>query len=73
SYPFHMESCKDLQFCEPSSEERSAGNPHATLCGSRVRETGPATRWVPGNRYPYRDSVAKNAVILYLEIKRKPD
>jgi len=40
-----MQSCKDLQFCEPSSEERSAGNLHATLCGSRYRETGPATRW----------------------------
>jgi hypothetical protein len=28
--------------CEPSSEERSAGNPHATFCGSwwRVTATG---------------------------------
>jgi hypothetical protein len=25
--------------CEPSSEERSAGNPHATFCGNRGRAT----------------------------------
>jgi transposase InsO family protein len=24
-----------LQCCESSSEERSAGNPHATICGNR--------------------------------------
>jgi hypothetical protein len=32
--------------CEPTSDERSAGNPHATFCGSRGRATAPATRWV---------------------------
>ena len=24
-----------MQCCESSSEERSAGNPHATICGNR--------------------------------------
>ena len=27
------------QCCESSSEERSAGNPHATFCGNRGRAT----------------------------------
>ena len=32
-----------------------------------------SVRGVPGNWHPYRDSVAKNTVIWYLEIRRKPD
>ena len=28
-----------LRCCEPTPEERSAGNPHATFCGSRGRVT----------------------------------
>ena len=33
-------SCRLLQCCEPTAEERSAGNPHATFCGNRRRATG---------------------------------
>src|SRR4029077_3657189 len=32
-------SYKLSQYCESSSEERSAGNPHATFCGNRGRAT----------------------------------
>ena len=32
-------SYKLSQCCESSSEERSAGNPHATFCGNRGRAT----------------------------------
>jgi hypothetical protein len=32
-------SCRLLLCCESTSEERSAGNPHATFCGSRRRVT----------------------------------
>ena len=31
--------CRLSQCCEPTPEERSAGNPHATFCGSRRRAT----------------------------------
>ena len=31
--------CKLSQVCEATSEERSAGKPHATFCGSRRRAT----------------------------------
>jgi hypothetical protein len=30
--------------CESTSDERSAGNLHAAICGSRGRVTSPATR-----------------------------
>ena len=33
-------SCKLSPCCESASEERSAGNLHATFCGSRGRATG---------------------------------
>ena len=36
-----MGSCRLLLCCESISEERSAGNPHATFCGSRERVTAP--------------------------------
>jgi len=36
-----MGSFSHLLYCESSSEERSTGNRHATLCGSRVRVTAP--------------------------------
>ena len=32
-------SCKLSRCCESTSEERSAGNPHATFCGNRRRVT----------------------------------
>jgi hypothetical protein len=32
-------SCKLSPYCEATSEERSAANPHATFCGSRRWET----------------------------------
>jgi hypothetical protein len=35
----HTGSCKLSLCCEPTSEERSAGNPHATFRGSRRRVT----------------------------------
>src|SRR6267142_1538780 len=34
-----MWSCRLLQCCESTAEERSAANPHATFCGSRRRAT----------------------------------
>ena len=39
SYTSHTGSCRRSQCCEPIFEERSAGNPHATFCGSRRRAT----------------------------------
>src|SRR5207245_11620593 len=39
-------SCKLSPRCEATSDERSAGNPHATFCGSRgAGDRPPATRW----------------------------
>src|SRR5262249_56799959 len=32
-------SCRLSQCCKSTSEERSAGNPHATFCGNRRRAT----------------------------------
>src|SRR5215471_6761777 len=37
-------SCKRSPYCEATSEERSAGNPHATFCGSR--------RWATTSGHP---------------------
>src|SRR6185437_8321418 len=39
SCTFPIGSYKLSQGCEPSSEERSAGNLHATFCGNRGRAT----------------------------------
>src|ERR1700739_2121653 len=39
SCTFPIGSYKLSQCCESSSEERSAGNPHATFCGNRGRAT----------------------------------
>jgi hypothetical protein len=39
SCTFHIGSYKLSQCCESSSEERSAGNLHATFCGNRGRAT----------------------------------
>ena len=46
--------------CEVPSDERSAGKPHATICGSRGRVTAPgdpvhvdATRWVVAEMTPF--------------------
>ena len=39
SCTFPIGSYKLSQCCEPSSEERSAGNLHATFCGNRKRAT----------------------------------
>ena len=46
-----MGSCSHLLCCESISEERSAGNPHATLCGSRKRVTASGDP-VVGVRFP---------------------
>ncbi len=41
--------------CEALCEERSAGNPHATFCGSRRRATASGDPVERGNPFPYRD------------------
>src|SRR5262249_35218265 len=38
---FLIRSCRLSLCCEPSFEERSAGNLHATICGSRGWVTNP--------------------------------
>jgi hypothetical protein len=45
SCTFPIASYKLSQCCEPSSEERSAGNPHATFCGTGSARPPPVTRW----------------------------
>jgi hypothetical protein len=42
----------NLSQCCESSEERSAGNLHATFCGNRRRVTPPVTRWVALRNVP---------------------
>jgi hypothetical protein len=44
-----------VKSCEPTAEERGAGNPHATFCGSRGRATASGDRWARRNPRPYRD------------------
>ncbi len=39
AWPCHIGSSRHSLCCESLSEERSAGNPHATFCGSRRRAT----------------------------------
>jgi len=39
AWPYHTGSSRHSLCCEALSEERSAGNPHATFCGSRRRVT----------------------------------
>ena len=39
AWPCHTGSSRHSLCCESLSEERSAGNPHATFCGSRGRVT----------------------------------
>ncbi len=39
AWPCHTGSFRHSLCCESLSEERSAGNPHATFCGSRRRVT----------------------------------
>src|SRR3954452_23017031 len=41
--------------CEPTPEERSAGNLHATFCGRRRQATASASRWAFSNGRPYRE------------------
>ena len=40
-----------MQCCESSSEERSAGNPHATICGNRRWATASGDP-VPRGKFP---------------------
>ncbi len=44
AWPCHIGSSRHSLCCESLSEERSAGNPHATFCGSR--------RWVTASGDP---------------------
>ena len=55
SYISHTGSCKLSLFYKPTSEGRSAGNPHATFRGSRTRVTASGHPVVSGDRHPYRD------------------
>jgi len=54
---FAMGSYSHLLCCESTSEERSAGNRHATLCGSRKRVTASddPVGWPMGCRLPDRE------------------
>ena len=42
--PSPMWTFRRMPSCEPGSEERSAGNPHATICGGGCWVTTPSTR-----------------------------
>ena len=55
SCTFPIGSYNLSQCCEPSSEERSAGNPHATFCVNRARATASGDPVAHGNGRPYRD------------------
>ena len=48
--------------CESPVEERSAGNPHATFCGSRRWATASGHPVVMSNRDPYSDCVCSHPV-----------
>src|SRR5260221_13008943 len=53
--------------CEPTAEERGAGNPHATFCGSRGRATASGDPVKPE-----RDVfVAGNAAGVERDVRRK--
>jgi hypothetical protein len=55
SYISHTGSYRLSRCCEPIFEERSAGNPHATFCGSRRWATASGDPVVRGNPHSYRD------------------
>src|SRR5215470_4956847 len=55
SCTFPIGSYKLSPCCESSSEERSAGNLHATFCGNRGRATASGDPVVSSNGHPYRD------------------
>ena len=48
---FRIGSSSHSLCCEPVSEERSAGNPHATFCGSRTADRSESDGQTTG---PYR-------------------
>jgi putative transposase len=49
-----------LQCCESSSEERSAGNPHATICGNR--------RWATASGDPVAGAKFPRATHLFIKV-----
>src|ERR1700747_991104 len=55
SCTFPIGSYKLSQCCESSSEERSAGNPHATFYGNRGRATASGDPVALSNGCPYRE------------------
>jgi hypothetical protein len=63
SCTFLIGSYKLSQCCESSSEERIAGNLHATFCGNRGRATASGDPVVPSNGHPYRNRSAGSAVM----------
>ena len=52
-----------MQCCESSSEERSAGNPHATICGNR--------RWATASGDPVAGAKFPRATHLVITISGK--
>jgi len=66
-----------LQCCESSSEERSAGNPHATICGNRRWATAsgdpvPEVQSLrPTLQYLKADTVGRMAITGKTDFKRK--
>jgi len=50
-----MGRCSLSLRCEATSDERSAGNPHATFCGSRGWATAPGHPVVVSDHDPYSD------------------
>ncbi len=58
AWPCHIGSFRHLLCCESLSEERSAGNPHATFCGSR--------RWVTASGDPVSGSRFRAAESLFI-------
>ena len=57
-------SCKLSRCCEATSDERSAGNLHATFCGSRGRVTAPGDPVATSDGRPYRDQTTPQTGIL---------
>ncbi len=55
---------------QSASDERSAGNPHATFCGSRGRYVAPGDPVAPGNGRPYRDTLRPSVQLRVVKRRR---
>ena len=56
-----MGRCKLSLRCETTSDERSAGKPHATFCGSRGWATAPGDPVAISDDRPYCDNLTPNS------------